>query len=474
MVRSNCTPGKCRVIIIIKKGEKNMANIVSELYYFYGNKNQLEKLYDLISDDDFYMDYVTVTQYYGVDTNNNTFTIVVESNWTSAYHDIENLLAENEIDLSFFFASREEGGMWCFKNDINSQYIKEDYKVYYYPDDEDETFKILNEKKFFTGTELVEILNSVFGKEESMEYYLDYLDDDRFYIYELKKLSIDDKNNNFCTYSEELLEYLSEPQVDFFVDFHSAVYTYAWLSDNNRGTCYSNVGDTFSFSYVEHPITTEFNWYAMGANENEVFSLEKIGEAYKGEYGDDFREVLPCLMEDEGKFDSPEDAAKYYFSKALEQYEIQKDKAYKGKDAAGKAAYHLGLLYGEDEEYESTFNFMHKSVELNCNDAYTPLAMMYVDGLGVEQDIDKAISILKEYTDNTMAWEDEGYAAGALGRLLMETGKEEEGLEYIKIAAAAGDEESQTWCHDNDVDFESDYDEDYEEDDESDYDEDEE
>ena len=33
---------------------------------------------------------------------------------------------------------------------------------------------------------------------------------------------------------------------------------------------------------------------------------------------------------------------------------------------------------------------------------------------------------------------------------------EEEACEYMKIAASAGDEESQNWCYENGVDFESD------------------
>lgn len=151
-----------------------MANIVNELYCFYGQKDQLEKLYGLITDDDFYMEDVSVSQIFNIDINNNSFKIEVESNWTSAYHDIENFLAENEIDVSYLLASREEGDMWSFKNDLDSQYIKEDYMVYYFPEDEDDKLEILNERKFFTTTELEKILDSEFGKEESMEYYFDF------------------------------------------------------------------------------------------------------------------------------------------------------------------------------------------------------------------------------------------------------------------------------------------------------------
>ena len=78
-------------------------------------------------------------------------------------------------------ASYEESDLWCFSDDVNHEYIKEEYVISYLPYGDEENPKNpinkLTGKHFYNSDELKSIFDELYNKSESIEYYLNYFDE---------------------------------------------------------------------------------------------------------------------------------------------------------------------------------------------------------------------------------------------------------------------------------------------------------
>ncbi len=105
-----------------------------------------------------------------------------------------------------------------------------------------------------------------------------------------------------------------------------------------------------------------------------------------------------------------------------------------------RASYHLGLLYKDMENYISAKYYLEKAQDEVVN-SYFVLGLLYLDGLGVEQDLEKARDYFEKAREGNIA-----SASYFLGELYLDQfgiGYDfEKGIMYLEEAASRGSEEA--------------------------------
>lgn len=134
-----------------------------------------------MKDKDFEINGGYIEKLYDIDNLGTSFKVEIYGAWNSCCHEIEEVLRENQIELSFYMASYEESDLWCFSDDVNHEYIKEEYVISYLPYGDEENPKNpinkLTGKHFYNSDELKSIFDELYNKSESIEYYLNYFDE---------------------------------------------------------------------------------------------------------------------------------------------------------------------------------------------------------------------------------------------------------------------------------------------------------
>lgn len=131
--------------------------------------------------------------------------------------------------------------------------------------------------------------------------------------------------------------------------------------------------------------------------------------------------------------------AKEYYEKALA--------GFKGIEASGQAddnlLYKIGQMYkrglGTDIDTKTAIDYFRRAAELNNKNALRTIALEYISGENIEQDIDKGIEMLTDLSDSG-----DNLAAYKLGRIYLagevvfkDVGKAEK---YLQQAAGGGNE----------------------------------
>ncbi len=244
---------------------------VNELYYFFGNKTEIQNFHEIISENEFH-DFGCIIEVYDIDATGCSFKVELETYWNSKSHDIEEKLKELNFNISFYMASNNGMELWCFSDDIERKYISEEYFILELPfvDDDDQENPIikLTHRHFYTSLELKNIFDEFYGKNEPIEYYLDYFNEvNKYYIpdngpqynnpspynnspetftIKIQKLKLGTKEENLlCTYDKELIEELNssvDPDELFYVPIgmHDEIYVKQWLHKYNKNLLSTN------------------------------------------------------------------------------------------------------------------------------------------------------------------------------------------------------------------------------------------
>ena len=124
-------------------------------------------------------------------------------------------------------------------------------------------------------------------------------------------------------------------------------------------------------------------------------------------------------------------------SKAVEWYR----KAYEIKgECAGKAACNIGILFGNDGDYESAVEWYRRGAELGNDQAMINLGTCYEDGNGVKEDRSKALEWYRKVYEIKGKWA--GRAANNIGSLFDDDEAYVNAAEWYRRGAELGDDGS--------------------------------
>lgn len=436
-----------------------MANNVNELYYFYGKKADVKNLYDLFSNEEFEVAGGYVTKLYELDSSETSFKVEIYGSWNSCSHSIAEELGNHSINVDFYMASYEESNLWCFTDDTESKFIKEDYVISYLPDEDyensDNPVNRLTVKHYYTAEELKSIFDAFYNKNESIEFYLDYFKQvsgkDDYSCYEtnpekfavrIEKLTRGSREENLlCTYDEELIDELSDPEDEYTeTSMNSNLYVIAWLHKYGKSTrkiSYYDIG--LEWETCHDNKYKAFKWYFKGEQEGEIACLVKLGNAYLGEYGSEFFDEYELSDDDSNSM------AADYFKQAVEQYNSDCSKYSYAQQCAGEAAGKLGEIANREESDKETANkWFEQAIELGFTECKLPYAINIFEGEGTEENPEKAIAILKDSLENDLLLEPER-TAYYLALMYENTECFDEACEYFKNAAESGYNKAIKW-----------------------------
>ena len=185
-----------------------------------------------------------------------------------------------------------------------------------------------------------------------------------------------------------------------------------------------SIGNCYYYgSGIEQNYEKAFRWYKASAEQGQPYAQYALAQMYsRGE----------AVLKDDAK-------AKEYYEKALA--------GFKGIEASGQAddnlLYKIGQMYkqglGTDTDTKTALDYFRRAAELNNKNAQRTMALEYISGGNIEQDIDKGIEMLTELADGG-----DNLAAYKLGRIYLagevvfkDVGKAEK---YLQQAAGGGNE----------------------------------
>ena len=147
-------------------------------------------------------------------------------------------------------------------------------------------------------------------------------------------------------------------------------------------------------------IKEAMKYYEMAAKQNNALGMTNLADLYIQE--DKLKKAKPLLVkasEKEYGYAQYLLAMNFFYYK----HENNKEALYWLERAAGNdephALYQLGLYYGEKADLAKSIQYYQRAAELNYGDALLELYYIYGEGIGVEQDDDKALFFLKKVAE---------------------------------------------------------------------------
>ena len=163
--------------------------------------------------------------------------------------------------------------------------------------------------------------------------------------------------------------------------------------------------DSLGYAY-EFGIGTPFSieeamkYYEMAAKQNNTIGMTNLADLYLRE--NKLKKAKPLLVkaaEKEYGYAQYLLAMNFFYYK----HENNKEALHWLERAAGNdephALYQLGLYYGEKADLAKSIQYYQRAAELNYGDALLELYYIYGEGIGVEQDDDKALFFLKKVAE---------------------------------------------------------------------------
>ena len=160
-------------------------------------------------------------------------------------------------------------------------------------------------------------------------------------------------------------------------DYEKAFYWYYRSADKGNSYAMSNIGSMYRFAQgVEKDYDIAFEWYSKSAEKDNDYAQQNLGSMYR------FGEGRPRDIE----------KALYWYKKAAVQGNMF-------------AQCNLGSMHrlgdGIKRDYKQAYFWYTKAAEQGYAYAKYELGVLYYHGFGVEKNFEKAISLLKEYEDDT-------------------------------------------------------------------------
>lgn len=163
--------------------------------------------------------------------------------------------------------------------------------------------------------------------------------------------------------------------------------------------------DSLGYAY-EFGIGTSFSikeamkYYEMAAKQNNTMGMTNLANLYLRE--NKFKKAKPLLVKAAEK---EYGYAQYLL--AMNFFDLYSDNNKEALFWLERAAsndephalYQLGLYYGEKADLAKSIQYYQRAAELNSGDALLELYYIYGEGIGVEQDDDKALFFLKKVAE---------------------------------------------------------------------------
>ena len=147
-------------------------------------------------------------------------------------------------------------------------------------------------------------------------------------------------------------------------------------------------------------IKEAMKYYEMAAKQNNAIGMTNLADLYIQE--NKLKKAKPLLVkaaEKEYGYAQYLLAMNFFYYK----HENNKEALHWLERAAGNdephALYQLGLYYGEKADLAKSIQYYQRAAELNYGDALLELYYIYGEGIGVEQDDDKALFFLKKVAE---------------------------------------------------------------------------
>ena len=147
-------------------------------------------------------------------------------------------------------------------------------------------------------------------------------------------------------------------------------------------------------------IKEAMKYYEMAAKQNNTMGMTNLANLYLRE--NKFKKAKPLLVkaaEKEYGYAQYLLAMNFFYYK----HENNKEALHWLERAASNdephALYQLGLYYGEKADLAKSIQYYQRAAELNYGDALLELYYIYGEGIGVEQDDDKALFFLKKVAE---------------------------------------------------------------------------
>ena len=147
-------------------------------------------------------------------------------------------------------------------------------------------------------------------------------------------------------------------------------------------------------------IKEAMKYYEMAARQNNAIGMTNLADLYLRE--NKLKKAKPLLVkaaEKEYGYAQYLLAMNFFYYK----HENNKEALHWLERAAGNdephALYQLGLYYGEKADLAKSIQYYQRAAELNYGDALLELYYIYGEGIGVEQDDDKALFFLKKVAE---------------------------------------------------------------------------
>ncbi len=163
----------------------------------------------------------------------------------------------------------------------------------------------------------------------------------------------------------------------------------------------NSLGHAYEFG-IGTPLNIKeaMKYYEMAAKQNNAIGMTNLAELYIQE--NKLKKAKPLLVkaaEKEYGYAQYLLAMNFFYYK----HENNKEALHWLERAAGNdephALYQLGLYYGEKADLAKSIQYYQRAAELNYGDALLELYYIYGEGIGVEQDDDKALFFLKKVAE---------------------------------------------------------------------------
>ena len=163
--------------------------------------------------------------------------------------------------------------------------------------------------------------------------------------------------------------------------------------------------DSLGYAY-EFGIGTPFSieeamkYYEMAAKQNNTIGMTNLADLYLRE--NKLKKAKPLLVKAAEK---EHGYAQYLLAMNFFYYKQENNKEalyWLEKSASNdepEALYQLGLYYAEKADLAKSIQYYQRAAELNYGDALLELYYIYGEGIGVEQDDDKALFFLKKVAE---------------------------------------------------------------------------
>ena len=147
-------------------------------------------------------------------------------------------------------------------------------------------------------------------------------------------------------------------------------------------------------------IKEAMKYYEMAAKQNNALGMTNLADLYIQE--DKLKKAKPLLVKAAEK---EHGYAQYLLAMNFFYYKQENNKEalyWLEKSASNdepEALYQLGLYYAEKADLAKSIQYYQRAAELNYGDALLELYYIYGEGIGVEQDDDKALFFLKKVAE---------------------------------------------------------------------------